>query len=126
MLPLTHRNQAPERFVETARIALSALAFYVLVLALCRLLPYGRSLRSRSIGETLSNDTFDCARGALYVIYAEPDAIAIAEIEFGKIAVQMLFAAMLVDALHAAFEDRIVAFNCVGMDDPTHVSPMPC
>ena len=27
-------------------------SFFVLVLALCRLLPYGRSLTSRSIGET--------------------------------------------------------------------------
>ena len=71
-----------ERFVGTAWIALSASAFYVLVLALCRLLPYGRSFRSRSIGETLSNDTFDCTLGALYVIYAEPNAVAIAEIKF--------------------------------------------
>src|ERR1700720_3464831 len=86
-----HRTQAPERFCGTARIALFASAFYVLILALYRLLPYGRSLRSRSIGETLSNDTFDCALGALYVIYAESDAIAIAEIEFAKIAVQVLF-----------------------------------
>jgi hypothetical protein len=118
---LIHRNQVHERFPGTARIALFASAFYVLVLALCRLLPYGRSLTSRSIGETLSNDAFDRALGAIYVIYAEPDAIAIAEIEFGKIAVQMLFAAMLIDALHAAFENRIVTFNCVGVDDPTHI-----
>ena len=82
-----HRIQAPERFVGTTRIALSASAFYVLVLALCRLLPYGRSLTSRSIGEALPNDSFDRTFGAFYVIYAEPDAIAIAEIEFGKIAV---------------------------------------
>ena len=116
-----HRNQASERFPGTARIALFALAFYVLVLALCRLLPYGRSFRSRSIGETLSNDTFDRAHGALYVIYAQPDAIAITKIEFGKVAMQMLFAAMLVDTLHAALENRIAAFNGVGVDDPTHV-----
>jgi hypothetical protein len=116
-----HHTQASERFAGTARIALFASAFYVLVLALCRLLPYGRSLISRSIGETLSNDTFDCALGAFHVIYAEPNAIGIAEIEFAQVAVQMPFAAMLVDTLHAALEDRIVAFNCVGVDDPTHV-----
>ena len=34
---------------------------------------------------------------------------------------QMVLAAMLIDALHAALEDRKVAFNGVGMDDPTHV-----
>jgi hypothetical protein len=121
MPPRTHRNQASERFPGIARIALVASAFYVLVLALCRLLPYGRSLTSRSIGEALPNDAFDRAFGAFYVIYAEPDAIAIAKIEFGKVAVQMALAAMLVDALHAAFEDRIEAFNCVSVDDPTHV-----
>jgi hypothetical protein len=99
MLPRTHHIQAPERFVETARIVLSVSAFYALVLILCRLLPYGRSLTSRSIGEALPNDPFDCALGALDVIYAEPNAIAIAEIKFGKVAVQVLFAAMLVDTL---------------------------
>ena len=34
---------------------------------------------------------------------------------------QMALAAMLIDALHAALEDRKVAFNGVGVDDPTHV-----
>jgi hypothetical protein len=121
MLPRTHRNQAHERFVETARIALFASAFYFLVLVLCPLLPYGRSLTSCSIGEALSNNSLDCQFCALRVIYAEPDSIAIAEIEFGKVAVQMLLAAMLVDAFHAALEDRIVAFNGVCVDDPTHV-----
>ena len=43
-------------------------------------------------------------------------AVAIAEIEFAKIAVQMLLAAMLIDALHAALEDRKVAFDGVGVD----------
>jgi len=65
-----HRTQVPERFVEIARIALSGLTFYALVLTLCRLLPYGRSLTSRSIGEALPNDAFDRALGALYVVYA--------------------------------------------------------
>jgi hypothetical protein len=97
------------------------LASYGVFLTLCRLLPYGRSLISRSIGEAFPNDTFDRTLGALYVIYAEPDAIAIAEIEFGKIAVQVFFAAMLIDAFHATFEDREIAFNCVGVDDPAHV-----
>ena len=116
-----HRTQAPKRFVETARIALSGSAFYVLVLALCRLLPYGRSLISRSIGEALSNDPFDRTFGAFYVVYAEPDAIAIAKIKFAEIPVQMALAAMLIDAFHPTLEDRIIAFNCIGVNDPPHV-----
>jgi hypothetical protein len=116
-----HHTQAPERFCGTARTAPSASTFYVLVLALYRLLPYSRSLRSCSVGETLPDDAFDRALGALYVIYAEPDAVAIAEIKFAQITMQMALATMLVNSLHAAFENRIVTFNCVGVDDPTHV-----
>ena len=119
-----HRNQASERYLGTARTALFASAFYVFVLVLYLLLPYGRSLRSRSIGEAFPNDAFDRALGALYVIYAKPNAIAIAKIEFGKVAVQMAFAAMLVDAFHTALEDRKVAFNGVGVDDSRTYSPM--
>jgi len=111
MLPLIHRTQVSERFHGTARIAPSGLTSYALVLLLYRLLPYGRSLTSRSIGEAFSNDTFDRALGAPYIIYPEPDAIAIAEIEFGKVAVQVLFAAMLIDAFHATLENRIVALQ---------------
>ena len=55
--------------------------------------------------------------GPLNVIYAQPNAIGIAEIKLREIAVQVLLAAMLVDALHAALEDRIVALDGVGADD---------
>ena len=114
MHPLIRRTQASERYPETARIALSALAFYASVLTLCRLLPYSRSLTSRSIGEALPNDAFNCSFGALYVIYAKPDAIGIAEIEFCNVTVKVLFRAVLIEAFHAALENRIVAFHCVG------------
>ena len=70
---------------------------------------------SLPIGEPLADDALNGARGTLYVIYAQPDAVAIAEIELRQIAVQMLLAAMLVDALHAALEDRVVAFDGVGV-----------
>ena len=82
-----------------------------------RLFPYGLSVTSCSISEPLADDTFYRAFGALHIIYAKPDAIAIAEIKLRKIAVQMLLAAMLVDAFHAALEDRIVAFNGIGADN---------
>jgi len=57
------------------------------------------------------------ARATFYVIYAEPNAIAIAEIKLSEIAVQVLLAAMLIDALHAALEDRIVVLDGIGADD---------
>ena len=87
-----------------------------------RLLPYGLSVTSRPIGQPLADDALHGAGGALHVIYAEPNAIAIAEIELRQIAVQMLLAAMLVDALHAALEDRVVAFDGVGADDDRSAS----
>ena len=39
----------------------------------------------------------------------------IPEIELCQVAVQVRFATVLIDALHAALEDRKVAFDCVGM-----------
>jgi len=106
--------QDRERFAETARIDV----FYsasppALVLWL---LPYGLSVMRRPIGQPLADDSSHGASGTLHVIYAQANAIAIAEIELGSVAVQMFFAAMLVDAFHAAFENRIVAFDGVGMD----------
>jgi hypothetical protein len=121
MHPLIRRTQASERSPETARTAPFASAFYALVLPLCRLLPYGRSVISRSISKPLSDDALNRALGALHVIYAEPNAIAIAKVELSKVTVQVLFAAMLVDAGHATLENRIVTFNGIGVDDPTHI-----
>ena len=94
------------------------------LLLLCRVLfPYGLSVISLPIGQALADDAFNARVSAFHVIYAKPDAIAIAEIVFCEIAVQMLFAAMLVDALHAALEDRIVALDRVGADNPVAVVP---
>src|ERR1700687_1328170 len=109
-----HQCQDRERFVETARIDLfylalpGALAF--------RLLPYGLSVTSRPIGQSLADSALNRAGGTLNIIYAEPNAVAISEIEFRKITVQMLLGAMLIDALHAALENRVVAFDRVGGD----------
>src|SRR5258705_5517913 len=94
-----HRSQAYERSRRTARIVAypSSLGS---VFALCLLFPYGLSVTSCSISQPLADDAFDRTFGAFYVIYAQPNAIAIAEVVFREIAVQVLFAAMLVDALH--------------------------
>src|SRR6266702_1034881 len=115
-LPCFDSRRASERSLETAQIAayLSPSAFFVL--ALCRPLPYGISLTRRGIGQALATGALESATGPLHVIYAQANAIAIAEIEFCEIAVQMLFAAMLVDADHATLEDGEVAFNGVGVN----------
>ena len=68
------------------------------------------------IREPLSDNPHKSALGTLDVVYAKPNAVTIAEIELGKIAVQMPLAAMLIDAFHAALEDAVVTFNCIGMD----------
>src|SRR5207244_3145488 len=67
--------------------------------------------------KALPNNAFNRALGTLNIVYAEPDAVAITEIELGKVAMQMLFLAVLIDTLHSALEDRIVALNGVGVDD---------
>jgi hypothetical protein len=109
-----HRNRVSERSFGTARIVRYqySVAYFLVFL----LLPYSCSVISRSIGKALPNDAFDRPFGTLHIVNTKADAIAIAEIELGKISVQVFLAAMLVDALHAALEDRIVAFNGVGVN----------
>jgi hypothetical protein len=76
---------------------------------------------SRSIGKALPDDAFDRPFGALHVVYAKPHAVRISKIELRQIAVQVLLAAMLIDSLHATFEDRIIAFNGVGVNMAANV-----
>ena len=47
---------------------------------------------------------------------AERRTVRVAEIELGDIAMQMVFAAMLVNAFHAALENRVVALDRVRID----------
>src|SRR5208282_220723 len=117
MLLRFHQRQAPERFSQTARIGAYSLSLRS-AFAFRLLFPYGLSVMSCPVFEALADDTLDHTRGTLYVIYAQPNAIAIAEIELRQIAVQMLLATVLVDALHAALEDRVVALNRIGADYP--------
>ena len=74
------------------------------------------ALRSRFIGQPLAFDAEQRAFGASSVVNAEFDAIGVAEIELGEIAVKVLFAAMLIDADHAALEDAEIALDGVGVD----------
>jgi hypothetical protein len=47
---------------------------------------------------------------------AKPDVVAVAKIKFRQIAMQVPFLAVLVDVLHAAFEDAVKALNPVRVD----------
>lgn len=66
--------------------------------------------------------TFDADQrivGSLRVIYFQGNSIVVAEIKLGQIALQVLRIAMLIDACHAALEDREHAFDGIGV----HIAP---
>lgn len=68
------------------------------------------------IREALSNDALQqrfCPGG---VAHAERLAIVVPKIKLCNVAVQMVVAAVLVHALHAALEHREEAFDGVGVD----------
>src|SRR3546814_10499498 len=68
------------------------------------------------IRQTLTDDTYHRNVGSLAIIHAVRDPVVIPELIFRQIAMQMLFTAMLIDALHAAFEDTEIAFDGVAVD----------
>jgi hypothetical protein len=51
----------------------------------------------------------------------ERGARVVAEVKLGKVAVQVLFFAMLIDAFHAALEDREITLDRVRGDSATNV-----
>src|SRR3546814_12385912 len=67
------------------------------------------------IRQTLTDDTYHRNVGSLAIIHAVRDPVVIPELIFRQIAMQMLFTAMLIDALHAAFEDTEIAFDGVAV-----------
>jgi hypothetical protein len=71
---------------------------------------------SRSIGETLANNALERLVRPLHVVHAECDPVVVPEIELGEIAMQMLLAAVLIDAGHPALEDAEQALDGVGVD----------
>lgn len=69
------------------------------------------------ICEALAFHAPDRGEGAVNITIAKPDAVIVAEIKFGQITMQVLFFTVLIDAFHAALEDRERALNRVGMND---------
>src|ERR1700730_15533202 len=76
---------------------------------------------SGAICQPLADHTLERTRGPLAVVNSECDALIVTKIELGKVAMQMLLAAMLIDASHAALEDRIVALDGVRVDSTTRL-----
>ena len=74
---------------------------------------------SPPISEALSLRPGKGQRRALAILDAKRRAVAVAKIKLRQVAVQMLLAGVLIDALHAALEDRIEAFDRVAVDRAT-------
>src|SRR6266849_6422874 len=93
-------------------------------LALAFLLPFAVTLRlrqpnssmSRLISEPLADHSAKQFLGALFVAPSVRLAMVVAEVELGEVAVQVIVRAVLIDALHAALEDREEAFDGIGVN----------
>ena len=71
---------------------------------------------SRLIGETPTDDTTKGTLSASLIFDSDCAPMAISEIKLGKVAVKMLFPAVLIDALHAALEDAEKALDGIGVN----------
>src|SRR6185437_1885393 len=100
--------------------ASSPLASCLLALALLVRLRAFISSSSRLIGQPPSNRATKQDFGALGIFDAVRLPIVVAEVELGHIALQMIVRAMLIDALHAALEDREEAFDGIGVNVAVH------
>jgi len=66
-----------------------------------------------AVRETLTCCTHHSKRRTVAIVVAKLNPMIVAEIIFRQIPMQMLLAAMLIDAFHPAFEDRKIAFRPV-------------
>lgn len=66
------------------------------------------------IGKALAGDALQSLLGVGLIVNFERRTVAVAEVKFRQVAMQMRLATMLIDALHAAFEDAEKTFNGVG------------
>ncbi len=73
------------------------------------------------MGEALALTTSYRSNSADSVIIPKRGTVVIAEVKFREIAVQMFLGAVLVDALHAALENREEAFDRIGVNITTHI-----
>jgi hypothetical protein len=76
---------------------------------------------SWSVREALALRASERSRRTFSVVNVQCNSMIVAEIEFGKIAMQMAFVAMLINAFHAAFEDAVEALKRVGVNLATTI-----
>jgi hypothetical protein len=76
---------------------------------------------SRSIDQPLANDAAQRAIGALDIINPQWDPLVVAEIELGKILLQMLLADVVIDTIDVALQDREIALDGIGVRVALHV-----
>jgi len=81
------------------------------------------SANSRSVGKLLANDTSQGVVSALGIVHTKANPVVVSEIKLSDVAVQMPFAAMLIDTLHAALEDAVEAFKSVGVRRRARIRP---
>src|SRR4051812_21269108 len=82
-----------------------------------------RLLRStkRSIGQPPTDRAFYCFLRALLVAHAERYPLVVAEVELGKIPLQVLLADVVIDAADAPLEDREITFDHISVSVTTDI-----
>lgn len=78
------------------------------------------SVKSRSIGEPLADDPAQRLGSPLFVVNALCYPRIVPEIELRQVAMKMPLAAVLIDARHAALEDREEPFQGIGVGFAAH------
>ena len=78
-------------------------------------------MTSRSIGQPLPDDALDSSLGTLFIIDAQRRAVVVPEIKLGEIAMKMLFADVLINAIDTTLQDREEVFCGVGGCVAAHV-----
>ena len=73
------------------------------------------------IGQTFPGDAFDGFLGARLVVHAKRHALVIAEIELAKVTLKVLRADVVIGADDAAFEDREISLNRIGVSVAANV-----
>ena len=68
------------------------------------------------IREPLAFGTLEDAGGPVGVVHTELDPVVVPEVELGKVAVQVGFAHVLIDAVDAALQDGEEALGSVGVN----------
>ena len=76
------------------------------------------------VGEALTADAFCNVGNSFRVTHSQGRPVIVPEIKFREIAMQVLLATMLVNALHSPFEDRKHAFNRIGVNVTANILPV--